>query len=390
MYGGFYATERVPKGWTTVMHCGKYSAELKRANRLMPIMNGGEEMPHHLPAGCSVPVFSIDALPGAPSEWLREDGCYVCPVEANWGLWFSWQRNDPMNTAVIASVKGMNPVTGRKIEEVCLEQRGKTCPLHGTKLASTGLCPTCGYILPPQNYVAAPNVLWWDGFRQPDGTVRQFFFSEDEARDIPSLVIGKSNVVPAFGFAFYKTAVARATPRSVLRGMLGDYPICGNSPIDVGACFASPMAVDDKYLGDDMESSNYAGVEKEEKTCGGISGQSMYPFGISSPLPPSHPFATSSPMPPIVPQSAKRRTSGPGGQSVQPRPRKDVAVGAGALISQYLAPDELKLSDWVPTCQGLIRLYFCFPEQFNAIVNNGGVRDLTGRREGYMKGMPVG
>jgi hypothetical protein len=52
--------------------------------------------------------------------------------------------------------------------------------------------------------VSNPDTLWWDGFFHNDGTVRQFFFTEEVKRDVASIIMGEENTVPAFGFAFYK------------------------------------------------------------------------------------------------------------------------------------------------------------------------------------------
>jgi hypothetical protein len=66
-----------------------------------------------------------------------------------------------------------------------------------------------------------------------------------------------------------------------------------------------------------------------------------------------------------------------------------VSIGAGARLHQELVRDSLGLDGWKPEPEAIIRLYFCFEEQFRAIVA-GGIRDLKGEQEGYLKGLPVG
>jgi hypothetical protein len=61
-----------------------------------------------------------------------------------------------------------------------------------------------------------------------------------------------------------------------------------------------------------------------------------------------------------------------------------VSVGAGAKITQELADDVLKIEDWKEQPSGVIRLYFVFREQFKSIVENGGIKDLSGHPEGYL------
>jgi hypothetical protein len=121
------------------------------------------------------------------------------------------------------TVKGMNPVTGQKTEGYGLERYENKCPVHNIDFREGRFCEECNYKWPPQNYVAAPNRLWWDGFRTSDGKVRQFFFTEDLAKSIPENVIGKQNTVPAFGFAFYKTKQTRGNPP--LSGSRGGWTI---------------------------------------------------------------------------------------------------------------------------------------------------------------------
>jgi len=53
--------------------------------------------------------------------------------------------NDPLNTAILPSVKGMNPITGQKINTIDLEQYKDKCPIHGCNLSHERYCEECGY-----------------------------------------------------------------------------------------------------------------------------------------------------------------------------------------------------------------------------------------------------
>jgi hypothetical protein len=68
---------------------------------------------------------------------------------------------------------------------------------------------------------------------------------------------------------------------------------------------------------------------------------------------------------------------------------KSVSVGAGARINQELAKDSLGLEGWKDEPEAIIRLYFVFEEQFHEIVR-GGIKELKGDKEGYLKNLPVG
>ena len=332
----------------TVMEVGNFKARLMRARRLK-----GESV-FGLPPGEAVEVLPIGALPGCPESWVRAAGTYVCPVSTDWGLWFDWTMNDSYNTAIIPSVKGMNPITGQKIEHIGMEQYRDKCPIHSTEFSHERYCKECDYKWPAQNYVCYPDTLWWDGFRAPDGSVRQFFFTEDEKRDIASLVMGKENTVPAFGFVFYSTKNPRnIQPPQTVRMNYGPWGKSLKKYASSGTGYASSA-------GNAMSSpvithhvANYSGDDAvfscEEKT-----GANMDML-----------------------RSRNMEV-------------KDVSVGGGARIDQKLSPDPLALDAWTEKESGLIRLYFVFEEQFKQIVKKGGIIDISGTDEGYLSGLPLG
>lgn len=332
-----------------------FTARLMRAERLKDTGYA-----HGLPPGLSIDVFDVDALPGSPKEWVGGTGSYVCPVSPEWGLWFDWTSNDNYNTAVLASVKGMNPVTGQKIEALSLESYEEECPVHKSAFKGARLCEQCGYRWPPKNYICYPDTLWWDGFRQPDGTVRQFFFTEDEERDIASYVIGKENTVPAFGFAFFETVERREIKRELfpLKSVIMDYgptgPIGITGPIVTGTGF-------DHY----SRTIRTSCANPSSRTFG-CNHVDLVDQAISID-PVDQPIST------YITRSIK-----------------DVSVGAGAEIRQDLSKDVLKLTDWKRESSAIIRLYFVFAKQFESIVSNGGIKDLDGNKEGFLKGLPVG
>jgi len=372
-------------------HCG-FKASLMKAKRLAD--NG---RPHGLPQGSRLPVVPISNLPGCPDEWVREAGVYVCPVDSDWGLWFDWTMNDSMNTAVIPSVKGMNPITGRKLEGPCLESYREKCPVHGTPFGHDLLCEECGYRWPAQNYVTHESTLWWDGFRQPDGRVRQFFFTEEEKRDIASLVIGKENTMPAFGFVFYETREHREMPKyfgSLFTGKIDVNWYCGNSTV--------------------VYTSNLDGILPNlelgsgSMTVGDNTGSAhVYCSNTSSAeTPDGHSFSNDADDIKIKYfKSMDLGVNGVNGMNLQ---RKDhplrkqtkkksvskraaeVSIGAGAEITQELSPDGLGIDGWRDEPSSVIRLYFCFEEQFREIVERGGVRGIQTKREGFLDGLPVG
>ena len=321
---------------------------------------------HSLPSGRAAEVVHLDSLPGAPSEWTRGRHSYVVPVEVGIGIWFDWRNKvwgtiNP-NLTCLLSIKGINPVTGQKIESLRLEEYVENCPVHNAPFAGPyRLCEKCGYEWPPQNHVCPDNPAWWDGFRQPDGKVRQFFFSDEDARDIASIVIGRENTVPAFGFAFYKPKNPRALLKAALRGdvTLGSFGLIG--PIGligptgptgptgpVGISYSTTVCGSELEIGASLV-FNDAGITSAENFVNASSDK-------------------------VFPQNKT----------------KSVSVGAGAQITQQLTQCSLGVEGWQAEPSAVIRLYFCFEQQFREIVERGGVVDLKGNSEGYLAGMPTG
>ena len=391
----FYATKLLSKSVAKprdTMKVGRFTAKLMRAERLKGEHTFG------LPPGTPVPVYPVDMLPGCPADWIRAAGSYVCPVSTNWGLWFDWTDNDSLNTAILPSVKGMNPITGQKISGLALEKYVEKCPKHNKPFkGDERFCEECGYKWPPQNYVAAPNTLWWDSWKQPDGTGRQFFFSEDEARDIATLVIGKENVVPAFGFAFFEPKVRRELPpvsksRGIGSFLFPDGPFSykGAMPPDApgyGIKYLDKWAVAPKWTWGDSDTvqntttgpvttpdTNHVycstAKEKEQKTSGGDLSHLLRCNSV--PPAPRGGIADSLEM-----------------EEDDSLELKSVSVGAGAKIDQDIEPDPLSPKDWKDEASGIIRLYFVFEPQFKQIIK-AGINDIEGSPEGPMHGLPVG
>ena len=379
----FYATDIAKTGHSITMHYKGFKANLMRTVKLRD--NGYK---HGLPPGTPVPTYPVQALPGCPEEWIRESGSYVCPVDTDWGLWFNWTQNDALRTAVLASVKGMDPVTGRKLENLRLERYVERCPVHDCDFVGDKLCEKCGYKWPAQNYVAAPNTLWWDGFRQSDGSVRQFFFSADDAKDIASLVIGKENTVPAFGFAFYNVTDKwiQENPNVTSRGNYSISSTSSSKSPGIVLCSAgTPKGFYAKGpKGSSAGGQSVAIPDSVQLISGGLDEFTEFDDACEVEVKTSLNF--------VAP--AEQKTSGilRGMSRAQPKPKKSksVSVGAGAEILQDVVPDSKPFDAWKTEPAGLIRLYFVFEEQFKEIVLKGGVKDLEGKKAGYLEGLPVG
>jgi hypothetical protein len=152
---------------------------------------------------------------------------YFVPVKEGHGMWFDFnklQKNDH-DIAVVISVQGINPVTGQKSSALRLEKYENKCPVHDKEFSQDHFCKECGYKWPTQNYIstnATPDGQFWlDGFRSSDGKVRQYIFTEEQARGIAKAVIGDDRVF-AIGIAFFKSKEAKPKPQNYLRGFDDD------------------------------------------------------------------------------------------------------------------------------------------------------------------------
>ena len=412
MYQPFYATQRAPKGYTTLMKVGRFTASLMRAPRLV-----GDGI-HGLPPGEPVPCYPVDSLLGCPQDWVGGEGSYVCPVDANWGLWFAFNSNDHLNTAVLTSVKGMNPITGQKMSALKLEKYGKKCPVHDVDFqGSDRFCEKCGYKWPAQSYVAPPNISWLDGFREAkDGTVRQFFFTEDEERDVASAVIGEKNTVPAFGFAFFEPKIRREsppTPEYRISG-LGQYGAIGASgasgavgPVGpVGSMGPVGFSPDDdlQKFYEQSKQQAYKKLKTQEFLLGdyevtndaspyltftGQNPNENKQFITNQVL--NNTISSADSLPESVLRSYERdpRSTAKVVSRRGATPDVKVSVGAGARIRQDIVIDPLNVSDWKDEPSGIIRLYFVFESKFEQILSKG-FKDIEGTTEGYLKGVTVG
>ena len=337
-----------------------FTAKIMRAQRLT-----GDYV-HSLPPGSPIPVYPVDAFKCPLSSWVTGAGNYVVPVDPDWGLWFDWRDNDEMNTSVLLSIKGMNPITGQRTNGFGLERYEEKCPIHNEQFKDGLFCEKCNFKWPVQNYVSYPNKLWWDGFRSEDGKVRQFFFTEDLAKSIPELVIGKEDTVPAFGFAFFKTKVSRQIQAPIPVSYILNY-------VPTGTYVTSSK----DYVGQNT-TSNYASY----RSCGPSSAKarikscsmnySCEDINVTS----SKDYRSKSFTDTMNETKKLKLTS-------------EVGVGAGAEIEQDLLVDTLKLSDWEEKPESVMRLFFIFVDQFKEIETKG-MKDLIGGKNGFMSGFPVG
>lgn len=393
----------------TMEHKG-FSAQIMEAIRLRG------EGTFELPTGTAMPVYPSDAFLTYPEAWMKGPGVFVVPVRPDRGLWFNWRMNSEINTAIIPTVKGCNPITGMQTSGFHLEKYETKCPKHGCDFLAERFCPECNYKWPDRNYISM-SPSWWDGFRADDGSVRQFFFSEDELRDIATHMIGKENTVPAFGFAFYSPKEPRIEQTGTLRGgsigatlgidvlyessppqhiystnilyesspsPVADYGLTGSSAVPcagaVSFCSTDSLGVEYGATKLGAKMSESSGTKRSRGFSKSLSKTSSLPQmtlisddGMDAPLVKEDIYR---------PERHCR--------SVElPKPVKEVSIGAGAKIRQALNADSYPLDSWHETPDAVMTIYFVFQEKFEEL-KAGGMRDLEGVKNGMLEGLPVG
>jgi len=370
----------------TVLEHNGFKAKVIEAERLKG------DIEHELPPGIrELPVYSVSEFKKHPDNWIDGDDCFVIPVKPNKGLWFDWRDNSGLNTAILPTVKGCNPITGMKTEGYGLERYENKCPTHGTEFKHDNYCDDCGYKWPSQNYITTPNVAWWDGFRENDGSVRQFFFTEDMMRDIASHKIGKKNTVPAFGFAFYETKVEKSLTVTNTNLPFISHHVPYNNLNHGFGCNCSGCYYPIITFGagtvkgnnlKDMSFTCFASSEPNEVTLDGIDIESIGEIESS----------------PRVNYSGEINMVSPKGlkskgpvvfRSLRKEPVKEVAVGAGAKIKQSLQPDTYKLDEWKDEPSSVMKIYFVFETELDHW-KSFGMNDIEGKVNGMLDDLLVG
>jgi hypothetical protein len=329
------------------------------------------------------------------------------PVRPNTGLWFDWTANSQVNTAVLPTVKGCNPITGQQTSGFHMERYEEKCPKHNKPFKAERFCEECGYKWPSQNYVTTPNVLWWDGFRSEDGNVRQFFFTEEELRDVATHMIGKENTVPAFGFAFYRPKEMRAdsAPQRLWSITSASTPSWTYTTGGVQGIQGLHGTGGTKHH---LFASNSNGSMLSKGLSAGVTPTAAADCSVYACAAPAAGSLMGSlgevdhemnfmeePTKGLV-KERYVKCSAPIGIDVRSKRavesvtvKKDVSVGAGAKIAQSLVQDPYALDTWKDKPDAAMTIYFVFQEVLEEMKSKG-MNDFTGKPEGMLAGMPVG
>jgi hypothetical protein len=164
-----------------------------------------------LPPYAKQPAYAVDDYPACPANWMHGSArasSYFVAIEEGKGMWLDFNGNNSHkhDVAVLLSIQGINPLTGKKTEKMALEQYKNNCPQHDVPFQQDRFCPECGYKWPAQNYLSTTGqnggTLWLDGFRAEDGVIRQYVFTSEQIKGVAAQLIGEERVF-AIGVAFF-------------------------------------------------------------------------------------------------------------------------------------------------------------------------------------------
>jgi hypothetical protein len=163
-----------------------------------------------LPPYARVHGHRVDNYPACPEDWPRSTASmasYFIPIREGCGMWLDFNKcaAHPHHVAIVVSIQGVNPLTGRKADKLEMERYPDDPNVEA-------------WLRGRQNYlssVATPEGLMWiDGFRAKDGTVRQYVFAKDESRGVAAQIIGVDRVF-AIGVAFFLSKEPKPPPPKV-------------------------------------------------------------------------------------------------------------------------------------------------------------------------------
>ena len=333
----------------------------------MPDALKGEDL-NGLPPYAPQSTYSVDDYPTCPENWMKSDeklSSYFVGVEEDKGMWLDFNQNrlNEHHTAILISIQGINPVTGLKQSEPCLERYEECCPKHGCKFEKNRHCPECGYQWPMQNYLssyATPSGhLWLDGFRTIEGQIRQYIFTKEKMRGVASNIIGADRVF-AIGISFFKSkeknnlfsAKERIFSKSVNHeAYLGQKIQWGNSVFPEIKCIKPSMNYHHSH-GILRSSLSIAG--NDNTTCGG------------------------------APEAAIDYSSA---RSIIENEK--IEIGAGAKIKQSVYNCDKPLSFWEDEPCAQICINYTHQDIVNKILK-AGKKDWNPNKDGFMTGIPAG
>jgi len=390
--------------------CGLHSPEKWQED-----YNGCDKDAGELPNYAPVKVYTVDEYPACPDNWEHGSdiaGSYFTGLDEDGALWIDFNDcfDHTHDVAVVLSVQGINPITGQTMigdNPLRMEQYHTTCPIHGTEFKQDYFCEDCGFSWPGQNYLSTTGtpfqLLWLDGFRTPDGNVRQYIITAEKMRGIAAQVMENSEErVFAIGVAFYLSKNKKPEmPKETEPRKTHQY---GGGPVH-SQNFFSPMHTSQSWsLGGNISSSSSMSCSStsQRSTISNFRGRAKKGTGqsfaadlgtnISCSVDSGDLLASNM----IDPSFGRVVDEGDEAFGVVDSleavetvtPVKKLEVGAGALVNQKVYDDPKSLKNyWEEKPAGMIYLNYCDLETMKKILDGG--KKAT-KKDGFLNGVQVG
>jgi len=361
--------------------------------------SNGAELVAGLPPGGARAAFVVDEFDATPTSWMHGDGkasSYFIPIKAEHGMWLDFNSNQQHthDIAVVVSVQGVNPLTGRPVDPVRLEQYREKCPEHEVEFQQDLFCPECKFKWHPQNYIAGDatpaGYFWIDGFRSEDGEVRQWVFTEEECKGVAAQIIGEKRVF-AIGIAFYISKEAKPKP-TISFHRTSHQPLLSGPIFSAGYITSDGLGVSDStiaahaiYTTTNFPLEDVVGVQSAFCSTSGYE-----PLGDIANTQRLGSFEAEPGLGPIEAEpelgSIEAGVTGEQLQMNIEETQVKLEIGAGAKINQQIYRDPQNLDYWKDEPEGMIYINYCDEATAEKIIKAGKREE---KPEGFLNNLQL-
>lgn len=328
----------------------------------------GEEL-HNLPPYALQQVYNVENYPAAPSHWMRaeneNEGAFFIGVRKGQGLWLDFNEcnHHKHEVAVLISIQGINPLTGKPMGKPELEKYPDNSQIPQNYLATTG----------------TPNGQFWlDGFRGEDGQVRQYLISEEVLRGIAAQVIG-DNRTYSIGIAFF---ISKNPKPKVERHR----PIGSGTLISAISKTTSKAPAQIFEWGDD----GLPNLRSHLRSSGSFVGiGNFYETEPQQEWTQSREFKQEATYACCIKQDTNEMESLFPSEvhTEEPVESTKLEIAAGARIKQQIHPDPKELDFWEEEPASILYLNYTSEKEVKTILKSG---EVGSKNEGALSGLTVG
>lgn len=344
----------------------------------LPVALQGETL-HSLPPYAEAEAHDVTTHPASPEAWMRPTGpttgAYFVGVRKNQGLWLDFNScwNHTHHVAVVLSIQGINPLTGKPTGKPKMEQ------------FSDGKIP--------QNYLstnATPhNRFWLDGFRGENGEVRQYFFSEETLRGIAAQIIGNKRTF-SIGIAFFLSKKEKPVENLLRSGFHQTYGMQCKPKSNPQIFHLGDVDLPNLKNPQDQDMGPFVGIQSQSNNPHLSSTRKTYmapfdaPYGHQIPDMEAYNCPDERYEPKHITQMRELLKKHKEPTEKEPT---QLEIAAGARINQQIYKDPESLEFWKKTPASILYVNYAEESQVRSILAAG---QIGGEREGALAGLTVG